>query len=335
MTYIPLYPFESDPLRILSARNRAPAGEAEQPPAPAPAAEPPGESPSAPPGASSDPPPAEADGDSRREDARPRDDSPDAAEPAPDSAEDAAASSPPGERPTHEVVVDWMNKHWDLVTAMAEAGEAPQRPAPPPPEPAEGAARPVPRPVPYVAPGDRWNKPKMGEFLRQLAATHSVSAAARAVGMNRRSAYRLRNRLKGQPFDIAWEAAFRQGYDELAHAALELALEGEEVPHYYRGERKGTHRKRHPALVVQLLKMRNQAGAPTLGRYNAAAEYWSENWDQLVERVETGPVTWEDDLRGLSEEERARLQLPDERQKIDRIIERNLPDEPRKGRSGP
>ena len=73
----------------------------------------------------------------------------------------------------------------------------------------------------------------MAEFLRQLAATHSVTAAAGAVGMSRKSAYKLRTRLKGQPFDIAWEAAFRHGYDDLAHAALELALEGEEVPHCY------------------------------------------------------------------------------------------------------
>src|SRR5688500_12485352 len=52
---------------------------------------------------------------------------------------------------------------------------------------------------------------------------------ARAVGMSRNSAYKLRARLKGQPFDIAWEAAFRHGYDDLPYAALELALEGEEV----------------------------------------------------------------------------------------------------------
>lgn len=67
---------------------------------------------------------------------------------------------------------------------------------------------------------------KMAEFLRQLAATHSVSAAARRVGMSRNSAFRLRNRLMGEPFDIAWEAAFRHGYDNLVHSALdrEIAL---------------------------------------------------------------------------------------------------------------
>jgi hypothetical protein len=224
----------------------------------------------------------------------------------------------------------WLNLHWDTVEAMARAGEAPRRPAPPPsPSAAEPkAAGPIPRPT--VARGDRWTKPKMAEFLRQLAATHSVTAAAKAVGMSRRSAYKLRARLKGQPFDIAWEAAFRHGYDELAHAALELALEGEEVPHYYQGELKATHRKRNSQLMIQLLKMRNREGAPALGRYNAAAEFWSENWEQLTHRIETGSVTWDDERRALGEEEVAR---PDGTEEVGRFIQRNLPDTPG-GRSG-
>ena len=62
----------------------------------------------------------------------------------------------------------------------------------------------------------------MAEFLRQLSATHSVSASARAVGMSRQSAYRLRSRLKGMAFDVAWDVAFQHSYDNLAHAALFL-----------------------------------------------------------------------------------------------------------------
>ena len=177
-----------------------------------------------------------------------------------------------------------------------------------------------------------WTQAKQAEFLRQLAATHSVTAAAKAVGKHRRSAYKLRTRLKGQPFDIAWEAAFRHGYDELAHAALELALEGEEVPHYYQGELIGTHRKRNPQLIVNLLKMRNQVGAPLLGRYGAAAEFWSENWERIVHRIETGGVTWDDERRELGEAGLARLDLPGEDREVDRIIERNLPDERPAGR---
>ena len=224
----------------------------------------------------------------------------------------------------------WLDKHWDTVEAMARADEAPQRPAPPPPAPKPGDA--APRPPVHVRKGDRWNKPKMAEFLRQLAATHSVSAAARAVGMHRRSAYKLRARLKGQPFDIAWETAFRHGYDNLAHAALELALEGEKVPHYYQGELRGTHRKRNAPLIVQLLKMRNRAGAPMLGRYGAAAEWWGDRWDLLLERVETGSVDWSDEHGALGEQGLARLGLPDGAREADQLVERNAPDERHNGR---
>ena len=73
----------------------------------------------------------------------------------------------------------------------------------------------------------------MAEFLRQLSATHSVSASARAVGMSRQSAYRLRSRLKGMAFDVAWDVAFQHSYDNLAHAALERALNGVEIPVFF------------------------------------------------------------------------------------------------------
>jgi hypothetical protein len=52
-----------------------------------------------------------------------------------------------------------------------------------------------------------WSPAKKAAFLRALAATQSVSRAARAVGMGRQSAYKLKRRLAGQPFDVAWEQA--------------------------------------------------------------------------------------------------------------------------------
>jgi hypothetical protein len=79
--------------------------------------------------------------------------------------------------------------------------------------------------------------------------------------------------------------------------------------------------------------MRNREGAPMLGRYGAAAEYWSENWQQITHRVETGSVTWDDERLALGEPEVAKLDLPDEKKQVDQIIRRNLPDAP-KGRSG-
>ncbi|EJL21708.1 hypothetical protein [Novosphingobium sp. AP12] len=49
----------------------------------------------------------------------------------------------------------------------------------------------------------RWTKPKVLAFLHALARTGSVAAAARAVGMGRQSAYKLRARL-GPSFAEVW-----------------------------------------------------------------------------------------------------------------------------------
>lgn len=103
-----------------------------------------------------------------------------------------------------------------------------------------------------------WTREVQAEFLRQLAATHCVRSAARSVGMSRQSAYRLRNRLKGEPFDIAWACAFRRQFDALAEAALDRAMNGVEVPHYYKGELVGTHRVFNETLTVALLALQRR-----------------------------------------------------------------------------
>ena len=73
--------------------------------------------------------------------------------------------------------------------------------------------------------------------------------------------------------------------------------------------------------------MRNRFGAPMLGRFGAAAEYWGEHWDALLERVATGPVDWSDEQQALGEQERQRLELPDGEREIERLIARNRPDD--------
>lgn len=325
-TYIPLYPYDSDPLGIVRRPETRPAGSDPAGPAMTAPADPPplGEVLAAPAadggGQSGDapPPPSLRDGPPPPE-----------GEDQHDEDEDEDGDGDEEDDDADPVMTRWLIRNWGVVKAMAEAGEAPLRPPPPVPR---NAPPPPPPPVPRVRRADRWDRPKMAEFLRQLAATHSVSAAARAVGLSRESAYRLRNRLKGQPFDIAWEAAFRQGYDNLAHAALDLALNGEEVPHYHGGKLVGTHRKRSAQLILGVLKMRNRMGAPMLGRYGAAAEFWSEEWDRMLQRIETGAVTWDQDLVALAKDAPHALQLPDANAKAERIIERNRPDDPPKRR---
>ena len=53
----------------------------------------------------------------------------------------------------------------------------------------------------------RWTLARMDVFVRALRHTGNVAAAARAAGMSRQAAYRLRARLAGHPFDQAWTAA--------------------------------------------------------------------------------------------------------------------------------
>jgi len=147
-------------------------------------------------------------------------------------------------------------------------------------------------PDPYP---NRWNKPKMAEFLRVLAASHSVASAARSVGMSRQSAYQLRARLKGEPFDLAWEVAFQHSYDALHQAALERALHGVEVPVFQGGEQVGSYRKFDERLTCFLLAARNHQGAQQLGRYRAATDFYAQRWDMLLEHVERGHARWCED----------------------------------------
>ncbi len=133
-----------------------------------------------------------------------------------------------------------------------------------------------------------WSLDKQAGFLRQLSATHSVTEAAQSVGMSRQSAYRLRSRLKGQAFDLAWEVAFHHSYDVLAHAALERALNGVEVPVYFQGEQVGSYRKYDERLTVALLGSLSLGGVPVMGKLGPKAEQHARDFEALLGAVERG-----------------------------------------------
>lgn len=63
-------------------------------------------------------------------------------------------------------------------------------------------------PVPVRARKDGWTVERQREFIRMLHVTRSVGKAAGAVGMSRKSAYRLRDRPGAESFAAAWDAAF-------------------------------------------------------------------------------------------------------------------------------
>src|SRR3546814_14220697 len=83
--------------------------------------------------------------------------------------------------------------------------------------------------------------------------------------MSRQSAYQLRARLVGTPFDIAWEVALEHGLQQLAHAALERAIHGVARPHYFQGEKVGEHRVYSESITRFLL-----ANPERIGRHHIA-----------------------------------------------------------------
>ena len=89
--------------------------------------------------------------------------------------------------------------------------------APAPDGPAPLAA---PAPTPRRCTADyRWTQPKVIAFLEALSKTGRVAEAARAVGMSRTSAYRLRARMSSARFDAAFEGARRTGIRARAAAS--------------------------------------------------------------------------------------------------------------------
>lgn len=141
---------------------------------------------------------------------------------------------------------------------------------------------------------DGWTRERQGAFLRMLASTHCVSQAAKAVGMSRQGAYRLRSRLRGEPFDIAWQAAFRRQFDALAEAALDRALNGVEVPHFHKGELIHTSRRFDERLTVALLALRDRLAPIPPDRFAEQERFMPDDFEALVGRVETGEEQWED-----------------------------------------
>ncbi|HEX8641970.1 MAG TPA: hypothetical protein VF704_12560 [Allosphingosinicella sp.] len=73
-----------------------------------------------------------------------------------------------------------------------------------PPPPRRGVPAFTPVPLRYRA--DGWTPMKQADFIGALAERRCVAAAARAVGMTRESAYRLRAKPGAESFAAAWDA---------------------------------------------------------------------------------------------------------------------------------
>ena len=157
-------------------------------------------------------------------------------------------------------------------------------PAPPPPRKPFQYER-VFHPVVVRNRHDGWTADKQVDFVAALGASGCVAAACRSVGMSTESAYKLRARPDATDFRLAWGAALDFAVDRLDHAVLDRAINGIAVPHYYKGEIVGEHRRYDERLALFLLRYRRPL---TYARHWDRAKFTDGHPEDLAERFGAG-----------------------------------------------
>jgi len=132
-----------------------------------------------------------------------------------------------------------------------------------------------------------WTKRRRRAFLETLRETANVSAAARAAGMARASAYGLRKR---EPeFREAWDDALEEALDDLEAELRRRALEGVERPVFYGGKECGSVRNYSDSLGMFLLRSRRGtvfAESAARGRDRTGDDEVEDAKTRLRERLE-------------------------------------------------
>ncbi|MDB5678408.1 hypothetical protein [Sphingomonas bacterium] len=114
-------------------------------------------------------------------------------------------------------------------------------------------------PVPVRYRHDGWVPDRQRAFIEALAECGCVDEAARAVGMNRSSAYALRAGADAQAFRLAWDAAMDMAVARLSDAALSRAIHGVAVPIFHGADQVGERRHFDERLTMFLLRTRDPA----------------------------------------------------------------------------
>lgn len=102
---------------------------------------------------------------------------------------------------------------------------------------------------------DGWTPERQRAFIAALAKIGMVAAAARAVGMSRKSAYDLLKRAGPESsFARAWRGALAAGRTNAWSTAVDRAIHGVEIPYFYRGIQRGTRRVYNDRLLIAALR---------------------------------------------------------------------------------
>ena len=114
-------------------------------------------------------------------------------------------------------------------------------------------------PVPRLrARRNGWTEARQRGFIAALARCGSVAAAARCVGMTKRSAYRLVDAAGAASFAAAWDEAVDIGCTRLQLDSLQRSLEGDYVPIYRRGKLVRVEHRRNDKLAIATLSGRHE-----------------------------------------------------------------------------
>jgi hypothetical protein len=109
---------------------------------------------------------------------------------------------------------------------------------------------------------DGWTPERQRLFIDALRRIGIVSAAARAAGMSRKSAYALRERAGAESgFARAWADAQVSGETSAWYTAIGRAIHGVEVPYFYRGIQCGTRRVYDNRLLLAAFRAAERSKA--------------------------------------------------------------------------
>ncbi len=104
---------------------------------------------------------------------------------------------------------------------------------------------------------DGWSPDRQRGFIGALCEYGSVRAAAEKVGMKAGSAYRLRASEGAAEFAAAWDEALKMGWAQLTDIAMDRAVHGVPVPHFYKGEKVGERIWYDNKLLMFMLRQTN------------------------------------------------------------------------------
>jgi hypothetical protein len=92
--------------------------------------------------------------------------------------------------------------------------------------------------------------------VQAAAACGCIREACAKVGISAEAVYELRRRPDAQSFRCAMDLALDGAADQVEDGVFGRAINGVEVPHYYKGELVGTHRRYDERLAMFILRYR-------------------------------------------------------------------------------